>query len=171
MHIHLEESILMNKIKTHAFKALSATVLALTFTSSAQAFFTASEMSVMVVASIVVGPSFVAADASGKASQGVKQAMLSLSDVSPGQSLIVKSVHASGKKIVYVIERVGDGASTALEVVASSIAAPLKASEAVGRKFFATQNPTGTLLHENNQVFAFVPNAKGAALTGSEKAQ
>ena len=82
-----------------------------------------------------------------------------------GAILIVKSVEASAKGTVYVLDRVSDGARASIEVSKKSAGV---ASEAVGTLILTSVISTGVVLSVAGRVIAFITNEIGKALLHNE---
>jgi hypothetical protein len=78
-----------------------------------------------------------------------------------GTVLLVKSVEASGRGTVWVLERASDGAQASLEVTGKVAGA---ASTAVGTAVTASAIGAGVVLSAAGEVIAFIPNELGKAL-------
>jgi hypothetical protein len=130
---------------------------------SASAFFTSGEVSVMSVASVILGPSFAASDASGAVS-GSKAAEVMMSGASGGKaSFVVTAVTAVSNGTVYVVEQTSKGLKLSLQVPGQSLAK-------VGDTVSALARPLGVVVtNPKDEVMAFVPNAEGAKLLANEK--
>ncbi len=78
-----------------------------------------------------------------------------------GSILLVKSVEASGRGTVWVLERASDGAQASVEVTGKAAGA---ASTAVGTTVTASAVGAGMVLSAAGEVIAFIPNELGKAL-------
>ncbi len=117
---------------------------------------TLSALSVMPMASVVVGTSAVAGSV----------AAVPVAFSTAGATLVVKSVELSARGTVYVLERVSDGARASIEVagkVASGVAI------AVGTTVTVSVISAGVVLTVAGAVVAFVPNEIGRALLHNER--
>jgi|LauGreDrversion2_3_1035106.scaffolds.fasta_scaffold59840_1 hypothetical protein len=113
-----------------------------------------SAISAMPVASVIV------ASAAGAA------VAIPVAFSTAGAVLIVKSVEASAKGTVYVLDRVSDGARASIEVSKKAAGA---ASEAVGTLILTSVISTGVVLSVAGRVIAFIPNEIGKALLHNER--
>ena len=102
------------------------------------------------------------------ASTGTDNGFASIfSNTNPGK-MSVTAVAQTSKGISYVIERASDGLKFTVEVLSGGAA---KVSAAVGTAVTATVLGSGVVLVASGQALAFIPNAVGKALLGSEKVQ
>lgn len=86
--------------------------------------------------------------------------------ISEGGEYVVKSVEASGKGSVYVLEKIGTGVRGSVTMSANVSGA---ASVGVGASIKATTTSAGVLLVSAGQVLAIIPNELGKALMKSKK--
>lgn len=115
-----------------------------------------SALSAMPLASVVVG----ASAASG--SVLVVPAVLSTT----GAVLVVKTVEASARGTVYLLERASDGARASVEIVGKGVSG---VSVAAGTLATVSVIGAGVVLSAAGEVIAFIPNALGRALLYSER--
>lgn len=108
--------------------------------------------------------SMVAVASQGGNSEEVLVAPLLVSGV--GASLLVESVQASGRGVVYVVKNVATGASAVFEVSGNAVGA---ASVGVGTVVHSSAIGAGVILSAAGQVLAFIPNAVGKALMHNER--
>jgi hypothetical protein len=116
-------------------------------------------LSLMPVASVVVGASAVGASATAAVAL---PAALSVA----GSTLTVVAVQASADGTVYVLERASDGARASIKVAGR---AANGISNAVGTSVLVSVIGTGVVLSAAGEVLAFVPNAIGRALLYNER--
>ena len=83
-----------------------------------------------------------------------------------GAVLTVKSVEASARGTVYVLERASDGAVASVEVAWRGVAA---SAYGIGTVVACSVIGTGVVLSVAGEVLAFVPNALGRALLHNER--
>lgn len=83
-----------------------------------------------------------------------------------GSVLLVRSVEASARGMVVVLERVSDGARASVELVGKAAGG---ASVAVGQSVTIIAFGAGVLLSVAGQAIAFLPNEIGRRLMHSEK--
>ena len=89
------------------------------------------------------------------------------SNTNPGK-MSVTGVTTTASGVSYVIERASDGLKLTVEVLSGGAA---KVSAVVGTTVTATVVGSGVVLAASGQALAFIPNALGKALLGSEKVQ
>lgn len=116
-------------------------------------------LSALPLASVVV----LASGVDG-ASEEVVAAPLLVSGV--GASLVVETMEASGKGVVYVVKNVATGVSTTLEVSGQAVGA---LSVGVGTVLQSSAIGAGVVVSSAGQVLAFIPNAVGKALLHNER--
>ena len=83
-----------------------------------------------------------------------------------GAVLTVKSVEASARGTVYVLERASDGAVASVEALGRGVAV---SAHGVGTAVACSVIGTGVVLSVAGEVLAFVPNALGRALLHNER--
>lgn len=83
-----------------------------------------------------------------------------------GAVLVVKTVEATARGTLYVLERVSDGARVSIEIAGRGAAAGVAG---VGSAITVSVIGTGVLLYAASEVVAFVPNALGQALLYNER--
>lgn len=139
----------------------SALVVALPLSSlSAHAQLSeASALSVAVPVASVVSVGTGASVAAGAAV--VVPAALSVA----GATLVVKSVEASAKGVVCVLERASDGARVSLDIAGRSVQT---VGVSVGTAVSVTVVASGTLIVHAGEAIMFIPNALGRALSHHE---
>ena len=140
---------------------LSALLLAMTIAASQAAYAqselsTLSGLSMLPLASVVVG-------ASATASAAIA---LPVALSAAGAVLVVKAVEVTARGTVCVLERVSDGARASIEIVGSGVQA---VSLAVGTTVTVSVVGAGVLLSAAGEVIAFLPNALGQALLHDER--
>jgi len=148
-------------------KALSTTLLAVVLgcgagllPAAAQAQSEASvAVSVLPVASVVLS-----AAAAGTAASAAVAIPAALSVA--GSQLVVKSVQVSGDAVVYVLERVADGAQASVRV---SLGAASYSIRQVDTAVSVVVISTGVMLVATGEVLAFIPNEMGRALLHSAR--
>jgi hypothetical protein len=113
-----------------------------------------SAVSVLPVASVVVGGSVVA----------VAAVPVVLSTV--GAVLVVKTVQSTARSTVYVLERASDGAQASIEVLTQGA---VGASLVAGSVVTVSVVGAGTVLSVAGEAIAFIPNALGRALLHNER--
>ncbi len=146
-------------IKSIIASALIASIAASATTAHAQA----SDASALSIAIPVV----VAASAGVGASAAVTSVVALPAAVSvAGATLVVKSVEASAKGVVCVLERASDGARVSLEFAGRSVAT---AGMSVGATMSVTIIASGAIVTGAGEAIAFIPNAIGRALTHNER--
>ncbi|QNK71530.1 hypothetical protein H7F35_10430 [Variovorax sp. PAMC26660] len=116
-------------------------------------------LSLMPVASVLVGASAVGASANAVVAV---PAALSVG----GSTLTVIAVEASVDGTVYVLERASDGARASIKVAGRAADG---VSKAVGTSVLVSVIGTGVVLSAAGEVLAFVPNAVGRALLHNER--
>ena len=116
----------------------------------------ASELSLLPVASIVVG-----VGATASAAVAVPVALSTA-----GAELVVRSVEASAHGTICVLERVSDGARVTVELAGRGMA---YASLGVGKTVTVIATGAGVMLSAAGEVIAFVPNAMGRSLMHNER--
>lgn len=133
-------------------RRLIALSLAFTLATSpfarAQDLSAASALSALPLASVAAGASAVAA--------------VPVALAASGAVLVVKAVESTARGTVYVLERVSDGASAAVEVSG-------RAALSVGTSVVVTVVGAGLLLSAAGEAIAFIPNALGQALLHDER--
>jgi hypothetical protein len=150
------------KARETAMKAkLPAVLLAMTIAASQAAhaqseLSTLSGLSMLPLASVVVG-------ASATASAAVA---LPVALSAAGAVLVVRAVQVTARGTVCVLERVSDGARASIEIVGSGAQA---VSLAVGTTVTVSVVGAGVLLSAAGEVVAFLPNALGQALLHDER--
>lgn len=115
-------------------------------------------LSALPMASVAVG-------ASAGASAGAAVSVLPVA-LSAGSVLVVKTVEASARGTVYLLERASDGARASVEVSTQAAGASLVG---VGTVVTVSAIGTGTLISAAGQVLAFIPNELGRALLHNER--
>ncbi|TWO69728.1 hypothetical protein FN976_18055 [Caenimonas sedimenti] len=115
-----------------------------------------SALSMLPVASVVVGGSMVA---------GAALALPVALSVT-GAVLVVKTVEVGVRSSLYVLERASDGARVSVEVVHNGTH---HASLAVGSNVAVSVIGAGVVLSAAGEAIAFVPNALGRALLHNER--
>lgn len=118
-------------------------------------------------ASYIVGAvSLLGASAVGDSVGGGNLTEMMMSNAKSGQaSFLVVTVGAISTGTVYVVQQASTGVKFSLQVSGQSIA---KAGDSLN----ALARPTGVIMTtQKNEVLAFVPNDRGAALTANEKAK
>jgi len=149
-------------------KALSTTLLAFVLgcgagllpAAAAQAQSEASvAVSVLPVASVVLR-----AAAAGPAASAAVAIPAALSVA--GSQLVVKSVQVSGDAVVYVLERVADGAQASVRV---SLGAASYSIRQVDTAVSVVVISTGVMLVATGEVLAFIPNEMCRALLHSAR--
>jgi len=144
-------------MKSKLSSLVLAAGLALALPSQAQSEVSAvSALSTLPLASVVVGASAVTGS--------VVAVPLVLS--SAGTVLVVKSVEASVRGTVYVLERASDGAQASVEIIGGTVAG---ASLAAGTLVTVSIIGTGVVLSAAGEAIAFLPNALGRALLHNER--
>jgi len=118
-----------------------------------------SVISVLPVASVVLG-----AAASGAAAGAVVAVPAALSVA--GSHLIIKSVQASGDAVVYVFERVADGAQASVRLSLNGGNYSIKQVDTAVSVFVIS---TGVMLVATGEVLAFIPNEIGRAMLHNAK--
>jgi hypothetical protein len=83
-----------------------------------------------------------------------------------GSQLVIKSVQASADAVVYVMERVSDGAQASVRV---SLGAGRYSIRQVDTAVSVVVIATGVMLVATGEVLAFIPNEAGRALLHSAK--
>jgi hypothetical protein len=152
-HVQFKE----NTMKFKLSSLVLAAGLALALPSHAQSEASAaSALSVLPLASVVVGASAVAGS--------VLAVPLVFS--TSGAVLVVKSVEASARGTVYVLERASDGAQASVEIAGGSVAG---ASLVAGTVVTVSAIGTGIVLSAAGEAIAFLPNALGRALLHNER--
>nr|WP_143012531.1 hypothetical protein [Variovorax sp. EL159] len=116
-------------------------------------------LSLMPVASVLVGASAVGASANAVVEV---PAALSVG----GSTLTVMAVEASADGTVYVLERASDGARASIKAAGRAADG---VSKAVGTSVLVSVIGTGVVLSAAGEVLAFVPNAVGRALLHNER--
>jgi hypothetical protein len=116
-------------------------------------------LSMMPIASVVVGASAVGASAT--AAVAVPAALSTA-----GSTLTVVAVEASADGTVYVLERASDGARASVKVAGR---AARGVSNAVGTSVVVGVIGSGVVLSAAGEVLAYVPNALGRALLHNER--
>jgi hypothetical protein len=158
---------------THTFRnrvATSLRQLAVPFALSAALFVHAPaqaaglndasmNVSLIPVGSVLITASVVAAsaDSAANASKTV------FNEVG---SFVVRSVNASARGTVYVLERASDGARYSVEVMGKGLKA---SATVVGAVVSSTAMASGVMLVSAGEVLAFIPNAIGQALLHNER--
>ena len=136
--------------------AVAAGLLFTALPSQAQSEVSAvSAISALPIASIMLGASVVTT-----ASIAVP-VVLSTAGV-----LIVKSVEASARGTIYVLERASDGAQASVEVVGRGV---VHTSIAAGTLVTVSVIGAGVVLSAAGEAIAFLPNALGRALLHNER--
>lgn len=116
-------------------------------------------VSALPVASVVLS-----AAAAGTAASAVVAVPAALSVA--GSQLVIKSVQVSADAVVYVLERVADGAQATVRV---SVGAAGYSVRQVDTMVSVVVIATGVMLVSAGEVLAFVPNEAGRALLHSAK--
>lgn len=116
-------------------------------------------VSALPVASVVLS-----AAAAGAAASTVVAVPAALSVA--GSQLAIKSVQASADAVVYVLERVSDGAQASVRV---SLGAGHYSIKQVDTAVSVVVISTGVMLVATGEVLAFIPNEMGRALLHSAK--
>ena len=116
-------------------------------------------LSMMPIASVIIGSGVSAA---GAGAVVAVPAALSVG----GAVLVVKSVEASAKGTVYLVERASDGAQASIEVVGRGTKA---VSVGVGTALECSLITGGVILSAAGAVVAFIPDAVGEALLFNER--
>ena len=141
--------------------ALAITIsIAPTYAANADAASTVSALSALPLASVVVAAGAGASEATGAA------VALPVALSVAGSTLVVKSVEASARGTVCVLERASDGARASVEIAARGIE---KTSLGVGKTVSVSVIAAGAVLSVAGQVVAFVPNEIGRALPRNER--
>ena len=115
--------------------------------------------STLPVASVVLS-----AAAAGTAASAVVAVPAALSVA--GSQLVIKSVQASADAVVYVLERVSDGAQASVRV---SLGAGHYSIKQVDTAVSVVVTVTGVMLVATGEVLAYIPNEAGRALLHSAK--
>lgn len=116
-------------------------------------------VSMLPVASVVLS-----AAAAGTAASAVVAVPAALSVA--GSQLVVKSVQVTGDAVVYLLERVADGAQASVRVTLNAGSYAIKQVDtAVSVVVIAT----GVMLVATGEVLAFIPNEAGRALLHNAK--
>ncbi|MDP3813093.1 MAG: hypothetical protein Q8Q78_18990 [Hydrogenophaga sp.] len=119
-----------------------------------------SEVSVALSALPVA--SVVGAASVGAAAVSVVPVALSVA----GATLVVKVVEITASGMVYVLERVSDGAQASVQVSGRTASA---VSMGIGTAVVVSVIGTGVLLSAAGEVLAFIPNELGRALLHNER--
>ncbi|MEO7254894.1 MAG: hypothetical protein ABIZ64_11755 [Casimicrobium sp.] len=135
-------------------------VIAPTYAAKAEGASTASELSALPLASIVVAAEAVASAATNAA------VALPVALSVTGSTLVIKSVEASVRGTVCMLERVSDGARASVEIAASGVA---KTALGVGQTVSVSVIAAGAVLSVAGEVVAFVPNELGRSLLRNER--
>ena len=150
----------MKKAISNSILALSLSLGAILSPASAHAQSDASlAASALPVASLVLS-----AAAAGTAASSVVAVPAALSVA--GSQLVVKSVQASADAVVYLLERVSDGAQASVRV---SLGAGRYSIKQVDTAVSVVVTATGVMLVATGEVLAFIPNEMGRALLHSAK--
>ena len=115
-----------------------------------------SAISALPLASVVVGASAVAGS--------VVALPVVLSTA--GAVLVVKTVQATARGTVYVLERASDGARASIEIVGNGL---VNVSVGIGTVVTVSAIGAGVVLSTVSQVIAFIPNELGRALLHNER--
>lgn len=147
-------------MKTRLTQALAACLLAAALLGPvhAQAQSDASALSAvsaLPIASVVVA---------GSAAGAVLVAPVALSTA--GAVLVVKTIEATARGTVYLLERVSDGARVSVEIAGRGVA---NVSLAAGTVVTVSVIGAGVVLSAAGEAIAFVPNALGRALLHNER--
>lgn len=118
-----------------------------------------STLSAMPIASVIV-----AGYGASMASGAILALPVALS--TSGAALIVKSVEASAKGAICVLERASDGARVTIEFASR---AGRRTSVAVGEAMAVSVVGAGAMISLAGEVIAFVPNELGRALLHNER--
>lgn len=116
-------------------------------------------VSALPVASVVLGAAAVGASA---ATVVAVPAALSVA----GSQLVIKSVQVSADAVVYVLERVADGAQASVRVSLNAGAYSVRAANTAVSVVLIS---AGVMLVCAGEVLAFIPNEAGRALLNSTK--
>jgi len=147
----------MNILKLKTAALVLATGALLCSTARAQSEASAlSALSVLPVASVVTGASVMAGAALA----------LPVALSTAGAVLVVRTVEASARGTVVLLERVSDGAQASVEIAGRRVEA---VSLAVGSAVTVSVLGAGVLLSIAGEVLAFIPNALGQALLHNER--
>ena len=128
--------------------------------ANAEAASAVSALSALPLASVIVAAGAGASEASSAAA--ALPAALSVA----GSTLVVKSVEASARGTMCVLERASDGARASVEIAARGIE---KAALSVGKTVSVSVIAAGAVLSVAGEVVAFVPNELGRALLRNER--
>ena len=119
-----------------------------------------SALSALPLASVVIAAGAGASEASSAA------VALPVALSVAGSTLVIKSVEASARGIVCVLERVSDGARASVEIAARGVE---KTALSVGKSVSVSVIAAGAVLSVAGEVVAFVPNEIGRALLRNER--
>lgn len=140
--------------------ALAFCVVAATIVTPVHAHL--SEASALSVAVPVASVASVGVGASATAGAAVVlPAALSVA----GATLVVKSIEASAKGVVCILERASDGARVSIDVTGRTVQ---NVGVSVGTAVSVTVVASGVLIVAAGEAIAFVPNALGRALSHHE---
>lgn len=118
----------------------------------------------MAVSALPVASIVLSAAAAGTAASAVVAVPAALSVA--GSQLVIKSVQVSADAVVYVLERVADGAQASVRV---SLGAANYSIRQVDTAVSVALLATGVMLVAAGEVLAFIPNEAGRALLHSAK--
>ncbi|MBS0341698.1 MAG: hypothetical protein JSS56_14335 [Proteobacteria bacterium] len=148
-------------------KAITSSILALAMGCSAMLAPVASHAqsdASLAVSALPVASVVLSAAAAGAAASTVVAVPAALSVA--GSQLVIKSVQASADAVVYVLERVADGAQASVRV---SLGAGSYSIKQVDTAVSVVVIATGVMLVATGELLAFIPNEAGRALLHSAK--
>ena len=148
-------------------KAFANSILALTLSCTAVLAPVAARAqsdASLAVSTLPVASVVLSAAAVGTAASAVVAVPAALSVA--GSQLVIKSVQASADAVVYVLERVSDGAQASVRV---SLGAGHYSIKQVDTAVSVVVTLTGVMLVATGEVLAYIPNEAGRTLLHSAK--